>query len=379
MVPCPRTLKVILPAVLLLILLISLALLSAPLPGYSQRDVVISGQPTEEQTRAMTLMQEGVARLQLKRPGEAAGSLEQAQALWPTMPHVHYYLGFAYQESGQYARAIPEFQKAIAADAGRADCMVNIGTCYQLSGQPGQAADWFEKYIRLAPGSAKAQQAKAMIPQLRKQAAKLPAGGASGDARDYLQSVCLGGKPHRWPRQKFPLRVFIANGTNDQGQPVRGFNPEYNWLLYEAFQDWVKASGNRLVFKMVPNLEQADIICAWTDDPALAAAGGSGSEQGVAERYEQEMPDGSVAINASRVTVYVFSRTTGAPLAKTEMKKACLHEVGHALGLAGHSMSNQDIMFYSETPALGPVLSQRDSATIQRLYGNYPPAPPVVP
>jgi len=47
----------------------------------------------------------------------------------------------------------------------------------------------------------------------------------------------------------------------------------------------------------------------------------------------------------------------------------CLHEVGHTLGLNGHSANPKDVMFYSMNSD-NPItaLSARDKSTMARLY-----------
>ena len=52
-----------------------------------------------------------------------------------------------------------------------------------------------------------------------------------------------------------------------------------------------------------------------------------------------------------------------------QVKMQCLHELGHALGLQGHSASPGDVMFPWTVPSSRDVLSNRDKKTIKRLYG----------
>jgi len=59
-------------------------------------------------------------------------------------------------------------------------------------------------------------------------------------------------------------------------------------------------------------------------------------------------------------------------LSEEEMKKTCLHELGHAMGLQGHSTNNHDIMFFAMSTTVWPVISRRDKATLFRVYEGYP-------
>lgn len=350
------------------------------LPSIPQNTVMMSGPGDPNQMQAYQLMQQAMGKLQSKDARGAKPLLEQAVRMWPAMPHVHYYLGFCHNDLGEYALAIPEFQQAIQSDPQRVDCMINIATCYQSTGQPGEAANWYERYLQQKPGSPRAGQIKSLIPALRTQAKKLGAtgGGPPGAALtgnqtepDYFSSILIGGKSRRWLPRKLPLKVYIANGINELQVAVAGFKPDYNYILADAMNTWLNASGNRLAVQYVTDPSQADIAFFWTDNPNFYAAMGQ-IEQGTAFRQEQELPDGSVEIVRASVTLLINDRNGGGALNNTQMARACLHEIGHALGLAGHSMNPADIMFYSELANAQPVLSERDQRTISRLYQNYP-------
>jgi predicted Zn-dependent protease len=55
-----------------------------------------------------------------------------------------------------------------------------------------------------------------------------------------------------------------------------------------------------------------------------------------------------------------------------EIMRTCLHEVGHALGIDGHSADVNDVMYFSESAKHMGTLTRRDMVTIIRLYGRYP-------
>lgn len=332
-----------------------------------QNSVMLQGSPDPNQMQAMQLMQQGMAKLQAKDSRGAQPLLEQAVQMWPQMPHIHYYLGFCYNDSGQYARAIPEFQQAIQSDPQRVDCMINIATCYQLTGQPGEAANWFERYLHEKPSSPRAGQIKSMIPALRNQAKKAGNPATSSNEGDYLSALKIN---CRWS-QRSPLRVYIANGTNEANAPLQGFRPNYNYILSQSLATWITASGNKLAVQYVTEASQADMLFFWTDDPNFHKGAGQ-PEQGTANVQFRPLPDGSKEIWRAVTTILIHSRQGGV-LDDTQMARTCLHEVGHALGLQGHSLNATDIMFYSELPSGQAVLSDRDQRTIARLYQTYAP------
>jgi predicted Zn-dependent protease len=80
-----------------------------------------------------------------------------------------------------------------------------------------------------------------------------------------------------------------------------------------------------------------------------------------------------IEIDRADIRILTIDRQTQEPLSDEEMKKTCLHELGHSMGLQGHSTNNHDIMFFSMSNTNWPVLSKRDKATVFMIYQNYQP------
>jgi predicted Zn-dependent protease len=139
----------------------------------------------------------------------------------------------------------------------------------------------------------------------------------------------------------------------------------------------MKASHHRLSYRLVTDPKQADLACTWTDDPAFLHDEGNKVEQGVAQVFAETKPgaDGTKSILSAHVRILVLNRDTNASLTSDDMKKTCLHEIGHALGIVGHSPSNKDVMFYSNASAVWPALTKRDKATVLRIYQDFPEPP----
>ncbi len=60
----------------------------------------------------------------------------------------------------------------------------------------------------------------------------------------------------------------------------------------------------------------------------------------------------------------------GRSFSDTDTYKTCLHEVGHAIGMEGHSNTPSDIMYPMLNSAQTPYLKERDINTIAALYSE---------
>lgn len=375
------------------------------------------------------LMEQGQALLNQRRYSDARRAFEQAVSTKPDWAPGHFYLGYALAQSGEHQRAIGEFQSALQLDPNLKEAVMNIASNYQSMGDSVSAITWYERYLQENPGSPKAGDIRSRINGLRQQAARQqqqpqrqvaaapvqssntgqtsqwqsedpyaglvppqqspwqasPTDGVrnqpgvppntayAGQAPtappedEYLDSATAGGRYFRWPAERMPIRVYIAPGAG-----ATGYRDSFSRALADAFAAWAKGSDNRIAFWIVTDPSQADITCDWTGDPAKVVEAGRSVEGGLTKLSGQEQPGGvDVKIVRARVTLLTKDRG-GTPLSDDDMKKVCLHEIGHALGLNGHSNNNHEIMFFSESPSVWPALTKRDKATIRRLYASYP-------
>ncbi len=309
--------------------------------------------------------------LNQKEPFKARPLIEQAEALWPEEQHIHFYEGVCYQDMGDFPRAIGKFQQVYQADPTLVESLVDIGTCYQLMGNYEDAKKYFKQYLKAAPDADDAAEIQGLLKALTKQESKQIQTDPTSE--DYLTAVLKNGRLERWQRERLPIKVFISNGTDDQGRPVNGFHPQYNEMLLSSLNTWVKASNYRLAYVLVNDVRLADLVCTWTDQVGFLRDQGTSVEQGNARVVSRPMPNGEQAIMQAHVVILLVSPASGNFISEEDVKKTCLHEIGHALGFAGHSTNNHDVMFYSESPAVWAALTHRDSNTMARLYGDYPP------
>lgn len=69
-----------------------------------------------------------------------------------------------------------------------------------------------------------------------------------------------------------------------------------------------------------------------------------------------------------KATVTILTHYKGKVLTDRDMRKVCLHELGHAFGMQGHSPFSNDIMYATTSRNQGERLSQRDITSMRSLY-----------
>jgi choline-sulfatase len=87
--------------------------------------------------------------LNRKDYGRAAGLMEQGQRLDPTNPRSHMYLAAAYEQLGQYSRAIQVLKHAVDVEVGTDKIYSRLGIDYMHLRQPEKAVEAMEQASRL--------------------------------------------------------------------------------------------------------------------------------------------------------------------------------------------------------------------------------------
>jgi predicted Zn-dependent protease len=189
-----------------------------------------------------------------------------------------------------------------------------------------------------------------------------PARVAGND--DYLDEANKGRIVH-WQSSRMPLRVYIHDPRG-----VPGFKARYYEILVKSFHDWTAASNGRVSFKLVDDPDARDLDCKFSPSPLEKDGVAAEGEAGEAKMYYgQDKKSADTYLQLGKVTLFTKSMSDVLPLTDNRMRTVCLHEIGHALGITGHTTNPDDIMFYSSSfKDEWRDLSGRDARTIQRLY-----------
>ncbi|MBX9696167.1 MAG: matrixin family metalloprotease [Cyanobacteria bacterium] len=168
---------------------------------------------------------------------------------------------------------------------------------------------------------------------------------------------------YNWPKEMLPVKVYIQPGDS-----VPGYRSNYPTILRQCFDEWIAASNGRLAWVEVNNAAQANIVCRFRAEAPERAGGEEAGLTRTHARFNTETNEGTIY----KATMGLSTRLPEREFSEDEIRKVCLHEVGHAFGLAGHSRLRNDIMFASVNRNQVPTLSGRDRSAIVRLYQRYP-------
>ena len=171
----------------------------------------------------------------------------------------------------------------------------------------------------------------------------------------YLDQCLKDSKTMRWPDKAMPLHVYIA--------PFRWYEQSkqqesyvYQKLVLEAFDLWSQLSEGAVSFKLVRTLHESQIDLKWrrVDRRSLGHCEYNWNKEGMIFSAE-------IQIGITDGVLHAKYNNPG------EVKHTIIHEVGHALGLIGHSTRPGDIMYVPHQYGVTSV-SERDIETLKWLY-----------
>jgi predicted Zn-dependent protease len=197
---------------------------------------------------------------------------------------------------------------------------------------------------------------------------------------DYFDRI----QPSRWGYliwSQFPITVYIEPISSpnllaqNQSPPEQSAQAQRQITWYQTVLAALDAWQPYLPLTVVDDAETANIIIR-RSAPALQRNedGSLGRARSAETRYQISLAQASPPPNsplpnsppqaflAQQFTILLSDRQ-----APTYLQNTACHEIGHALGLWGHSLDPADVMYGVQThqPA---AISDRDVNTLKRLY-----------
>lgn len=186
---------------------------------------------------------------------------------------------------------------------------------------------------------------------------------------NYIEQVPLDKGIIRWDQEKFPLKVSIANFSEIN------LPPYYNTEILKAFGQWQTAT-DFIKFVLVDSTQNANIIVKISQPPDNLC-----SEQNCKYVVGYTTPNYKDSTLHNMTIVLYAKDPFGNFFSDKELYNTILHEIGHALGIMGHSYSSEDLMymatedennFYAPYRSSFQYLSSKDINTIKLLYKLFP-------
>lgn len=255
---------------------------------------------------------------------------------------------------GRYHFAADEIKEVLSNDPNNAEAVLLSGKIFQSMHHPEEAVHAYKKFQQMKPDDMRSQQYGALISVLETEAKKASQKKTEQSSGDNYLAAVAGSNLLKWKLDK-PISVFVKDGTS-----VPGYRTEYEESLRQAFDEWTQATDGKIRFSFIQDPSVARMSVVWTDDlhaPAMTA------EAGVARTAF-----GANGIESAEILLLTLDPLKDGPLGKNRLFNTCLHEIGHALGLQGHSPHEEDIM--SSTLIVQQGLSPRDIRTINALYSD---------
>jgi hypothetical protein len=133
-----------------------------------------------------------------------------------------------------------------------------------------------------------------------------------------------------------------------------------------CLSQWCAATHGSISYKFATSADSANLILDYTDRKELVS---SDHELGIDGNTDMRIRAQDNTPDWANIVILVKDGPGAIPFRNKEfLTRSCLHELGHALGMHGHSPSSRDVMFSAATVNGAAMLSERDKKTIQRIY-----------
>lgn len=304
----------------------------------------------EAQTQAIQAYNRGVELSAAGRPNEAALSYRQALQFNPRLIEAYNNLGNILEQGEQYPEALKIYDLALYYSPRNAILHKNKGVLLQRMGQIAPAMQAYRKYLDHLPEGESDPAITEMLREYEKTRS------LADHQPDYFGVVTSSseGRLLNWPGFLNPVPVFVEMENTAQFAFLS--------LVREGLSTWEHASEGRLRFSEVADPGKARIHILLSDGPLTHPYLNVGHA-----RYYSD--DDRNVFKSLRVVIRINTGNSSQPAEQparlAQIRRLVLHELGHAIGIWGHSNNPNDIMY---THPIASGLSERDVRTARRLY-----------
>lgn len=290
--------------------------------------------------------------VQLEQEGkldEAVASYKTALSQYPGMLRAANNLAHLYTQRQNYRQAAGVYEQAIERSPKEPMLYRNLGVVYHQMGDIKSALSAYRSYLKYAPQP---------DPAIEAMVANVDSDRMAGEnITDYSHRATEAsqGRLLTWPTQFNPINFYVDFDDPNQTAFIK--------QIHEGMRAWEKATNGRIRFREVPARGQARISILLKPGPLQHPSVGVGETQFVlSEDHHRNMA-------ALKMDIIVNTGEPGGSISpgqrQKQVRRLVLHEIGHAIGIWGHSPHPDDIMY---AHPIVDTLSKRDVKTIRKLY-----------
>lgn len=176
--------------------------------------------------------------------------------------------------------------------------------------------------------------------------------------QNYIKDTLYNNEVMRWNPGTFPLKYYIEKRTD--------IPPYYIQITKNSFKEWEKKSKNFIRFQEVLSPQKADITIKFVDFAQNQYSMRKITEYSVGNT----IPKIQNGILQNMNILILTTNSNKKPFSHEEMNIILLHEIGHAIGLWGHTHNSENIMYYSadKNPYFEQSITIEDINTLKLLY-----------
>ncbi|MBX9690054.1 MAG: tetratricopeptide repeat protein [Candidatus Obscuribacterales bacterium] len=307
----------------------------------------------DPRAQARQLSSESVALIQSQKYERAEQKLSVAYQIDPNDQMILNNYGMCLLKLGKLSQAREILTRAVQLYPNFDLAYMNLGLVCEGLGDLPAARDYLSRFVELAPRREEVEKTRDHIRIIEKTLAAGVSTNTGGE--DYLAQIPRD-KLQPWPKERNPIKIYIAPADG-----VPGYRPSFGQDLNRAIYAWSQALKGVIDFGLVERPEQADISIHWEHGYKNALMKAEGGDCRTLANGE--------GLQKATITLLTDDPSSTDKLNDARVNWVALHEIGHALGISGHSNNPKDVMYFA-VPLTDdmPVLSARDVKSFFRLY-----------